>query len=125
MSYSTVENYKDELLKEFVTAAYIAEADEEINDLSMALGVQPTRIPSPCPSIVRKLSIALTYTSIARDKSLMNSAGEDGKDAYALKFEYWAKEVERLKGLITPAALVGGEVGRKATYPLSFPIHRS
>lgn len=131
MSYSVVSNYKDELLKDFVDEDYISDSDAYINDLAISLSVLPSKIPIPCPNIVKRLSIALTYRDIARDRSLMNSEGEDGRDAYELKRVYWAKEVERLEGLITADALTGGKDGlggglaTKVTYPMSVPIYRS
>jgi len=134
MSYSTVSDYRDVLLKEFVDDTYIADADADIDDLARSLGVSPSRIPSPCPNIVKKLSIAKVYYAVAGDRSMMNAVSSEagaGKDSYEYKRVYWASEIERLEGLLTPAALVGGKDGlggglaTKATYPMSFPIYRS
>jgi hypothetical protein len=131
VSYSAGSNYRDELLKEFVDEDYISDSDAYINDLAISLGVVPTRIPTPCPNIVKRLSIALTYRTIAGDRSMMNNEGDDGRDAYELKRVYWANEVERLEGLITADALTGGKDGlggglaTKVAFPMSVPIYRS
>lgn len=134
MSYSSIPDYRDELLKEFVDDDYIKSADADIDDLARSLGVLPSKIPNPCPNIVKKLSIAKVYTAVAGDKSMMNAVSSEagaGKDSYEYKRAYWADEVARLEGLITPAALVGGGDGlggglaKKATFPMSFPIYRS
>jgi len=138
MSYSTIStdettnDYTDELLAEFVTAKLIAEADADINDVALSLGVLPTRIPTPCPNIVKKLSIAKVYNAVARDKSMMNTEGEDKSDAYELKRRIWAAEATRLEGLLTASALVGGATGAGGGLDalakdsvFSFPMYRS
>ena len=134
MSYSDVSDYRDELLKKFVDEAYIASADADIDDLARSWGVSPSRIPKPCPNIVKKLSIAKVYTAIAGDQSMMNAVTSEagaGKDSYEYKRAYWASEAERLEAMLTPAALVGGRDGKggglatKARFPMSIPVYRS
>lgn len=126
MSYSVVADYRDELLKEFVDDGYIADIDADIVDLAKSMGVLPLQIPSPCPNIIKKLSIAMVYTAVAADRSIMNREGDDGRDSYELKRAYWAGEVERIKGLLTPESFIGdGGVATKAKYPMSIPMYRS
>ena len=124
MSYCTLDDIRDELLKALVTDDDLAEADSEIDDIARSLNVDPTQIPSnPYPSIVKKLAAALTLNITARNNSLMN--GADGEDSYEIKMQVWAKEADRLTKMITPDLLLGGKPPQKSKFPFTIAMKRS
>lgn len=125
MSYCSPEDIRDELLKGLVTDDDLKEASDEIDDLSRSLNVNPARIPNPAPNIVKKLAAALTLTITARNRSLMNNAGDDGEDAYEKKRQVWAKEVDRLSRMITAELLLGGNPPEKRRFPIIMEMKRA
>lgn len=124
MSYCTLADIRDELLKNLVTDDDFKEADSEIDDIARSLNVDPRQIPNnPYPSIVKKLAAALTLSITARNNSLMNAS--DGEDPYEKKRQVWAKEVDRLIRMITPELLLGGKPPQKDKFPFAIAMKRS
>lgn len=124
MSYCTLADIRDELLKRLVTDDDFKEADSEIDDIARSLNIDPAQIPNnPYPSIVTKLAAALTLSITARNNSLMN--GADGEDPYEKKRQVWAKEADRLTKMITPELLLGGKPPQKSKFPFSIAMKRS
>ena len=124
MSYCTLADIRDELLKHLVQEDDFKEADSEIDDIARSLNVDPSQIPNtPYPSIVTKLAAALTLSITARNNSLMN--GADGEDPYEKKRQVWAKEADRLTKMITPDFLLGGKPPQKSKFPFTIAMKRS
>ncbi|MCM0759950.1 hypothetical protein M7775_15435 [Sporomusa sphaeroides DSM 2875] len=124
MIYCSIDDIRDELLKQLVTEDDLQEASDEIDDLARSLNVNPARIPNPVPNTVKKLAAALTLTITARNSSLMN-AGGDGEDAYEKKRQVWAKEVDRLSKMITQEVLLGGKPPEKRRFPCVMEMKRA
>ncbi len=97
MSYCTLDDMKDSILKKLVTTDEIAEAEAYINDLAWSVGIDPIRIPKiEIPYKVHKLAIAYTLMTVAMNKSAMNTRAHDGEDAYELKRKIYVKQVDDL-----------------------------
>jgi hypothetical protein len=124
MAYFALGDVRDELLKELITDADIAESTAYIDDIAMRLGVRPERIPEPPPFQIKSLAMSYALMLTALNASMNNgNGGENEADAYELKRRVYAKRVAELEAQVTVQTLLGGgSSGRK--FPVAVPLRR-
>lgn len=111
MSYITIADIEDELLKPLMQQSDFDSADEEVNQLATDLGVTVDAInTTPLNVRVKNFAIAKACERRANMKTGFNPRshqGGTGEDAYETKRKTYAQQADKLSTTITPYMLTG------------------
>jgi hypothetical protein len=112
----TASDITDRLIKPVVTAdsSYFTRADSALDQLALTLGLLVSQIVTPAPYAAVEYLKALVGLLVCQDNMGVNPRRlvEQGvqDDPYAVKLEFYQKQVADLQGLVTVEILTGTAV---------------
>ncbi|TCL74241.1 hypothetical protein EDC14_1004179 [Hydrogenispora ethanolica] len=126
MTYITLEQIEDSLLKSIMKQSDIDEANEQISYLAASKGISLTRIVTPVSVKLRRYAIA--YACMIRAKSYFGQQPrqmqmDGGGDAYERKYKAYLAEVEKLENELVVEDFIGFR--SKPQSCISIPLARA
>lgn len=106
MSYITRTDITDNIVGDFDLNPYLAEIDNEINDLAERNGVSVSNLQTdPLPYKVKRYAICFLLMRLCQDKMGTNNIDIPALEKYAIKFDLYYKELKMLREEITAEVL--------------------
>jgi hypothetical protein len=86
---------------------YVDEANDQLEDLALQLGVDPTEIATPVPIVIKRYLSNYVVMRVAQDSMGSNGVEISAEDMYVVMAEGFKTICESLRKQITPELLMG------------------